>query len=163
VTTIQNQIKEIKEKLQNREDGDPAYLDDDLKELRHWVMYTHLRVEQTLQIILGHNIFKLDLKEKNLVKIVENFRKLMPIFDNMEFYSKVKAIQKLNLLPKEMIPLILKINDYRKYFSHPATYGETINEYKDEQKKLQILRDLLSALEQLDEYILKNNLVISKS
>lgn len=162
MSTIQVQIDQIKEKLQNREDTDPAYLQEDLKDLRHWVMYTHLRVEQTLQIILGHNLFRLDFKEKNLVKIVENFRKLMPIFDNMEFYPKVKAIQKLSLLPENMISLILRVNDYRKYFSHPATYGEIINEYKDEQKQLQILKDLQSVLEQLDEYIIKNNLIISK-
>lgn len=160
--SIQAEIDEIKEQLQNREDTDPAYMHDDLKEVRHWVMYTHLRVEQTIQIILGHHIFQLEFKEDNLVKIVDNFKKVNPIFDNMEFYAKVKAVEKLELLPKKMISAIMKVNDHRKVFSHPATYGNVISEYRDENKQLQTLRELLSVLEMLDQYIHDNKLFITK-
>jgi len=160
MNSIQTQIKEIKEKLQDREDTDPAYLPDDIKDLRHFVMYTHLRVEQTIQIILGHNIINLEFKEENLVKIVESFKKIIPIFDNMEFYPKIKAIQKLGLLPETLIPLILKVNDHRKYFSHPATYGDIISEYRNEEKQLQTLKELYEVLEQLNNYIIEKKLYI---
>jgi hypothetical protein len=160
MSDLQKRIKEIKEDLQNREDTDPAYLSEDMKELRHWVMYTHLRVEQTLQVILGHNIFKLEFKKENLVQIIDNFKKVYPIFDNMEFYPKVKVIQTLNLLPKDLISLILKVNDHRKYFSHPATYVDIINEYKNEEKQLQTLIELQQVLNELDKYVFDNKLFI---
>ncbi len=162
MSSIQDQIEDIKRQLQNREDTDPGYLTEDLKELRHWVMYTHLRVEQTLQVILGHNIFRLPLKTKNLPQIVENFKRIAPIFDNMEFYPKVKAIQKLGLMPKDLVDLIMKVNDHRKYFSHPATYGDVIGEYKNPEKQLQTLKELKSALEKLDKYITDNKLYVEK-
>jgi hypothetical protein len=146
--------------LQDREDTDPAFLSNDIKEIRHRIMYTHLRVEQTLQIIIANNIFRLEFKKKNAPTIVENFERIAPIFDNMEFYAKVKSIQALNLLPKKIIYLVSKVNDYRKYFSHPATYQNTIKEYKKPEIQLGILKDLVKILSELDKYIVDNKLFL---
>lgn len=161
-TSIHNQIKTYHRLLQTREDTDPAFLPDELKELRHKIMYVHLRVEQTIQIILAQNIFRLEFKKKNAPIIVEHFRRITPIFDSMEFYSKIKAIQALNLLPKELVKLILKVNDHRKYFSHPAVYQDKISEYKKPVKQLTTLKDLHKVSIALDKYILEHNLVLTE-
>jgi len=159
-SSIQKQIARYHHLLQTREDTDPAYLPAELKELRHRIMYVHLRVEQTIQVVLAQNIFRLKLKKKEAPIIVEHFKRIAPIFDNMEFYPKIKAIQALGLMSSKLINLILKINDHRKYFSHPAAYQDKINEYRKPEKQLSTLKELHKALTELDKYILENKLLL---
>jgi hypothetical protein len=158
---IRTEIEKCCKRLQNKEDVDYNYLSTDLKELRHWIMYVHLTVELVIQGIMAYNIFKIPCKKNNARRMINNFKRVIPIFDNMEFYPKVKAIQALNLLPKDLVDLIFKINDHRKYFSHPATYGGEINKYKKPEKQLQTLKELEKVLSELDEYLIKNKLVFT--
>lgn len=111
---------------------------------------------------MAHNIFRIDLTDANAVTIVEHYHRIAPIFENMEFYSKLKAIQSLKLLPNTLVSLASMVNDHRKYFSHPATYRNEINEYKKPEKQLETLRDLVKALEAFDKFLLDNQIVIKK-
>lgn len=153
------EIEKYREKLQNREDVDYNYLSEDLKELRHWIMYVHLTVELVLQGIMAYHIFQIPCKKDNSELMINSFKRIIPIFDNMEFYPKVKAIQSLNLLPTKLIDLIFKINDHRKYFSHPATYSNEINKYKTPEQQLNTLKELDKVLTDLDKLLINKKLV----
>lgn len=155
--SVDEQLTLLHAELQTRENADPQHLPEDLRLLRHRIMYAHLHVEQSLQIILAYTIGS-SIKGKRAAAEETFLTNAMPVFDHMEFYPKVKAAQALDLLPRHVVSLIMKVNDHRKFFAHPATYHHVIDAYKDKKKQLQTLNDLKEAMEHLDEYMKKHRI-----
>src|SRR5688500_6422503 len=93
--------KEINEKieilspgLQSAEDTDPYYMHPDLKELRIKVMYVHLRIESSLEIMIGD--FLLEPFEKYKVKNEDKqlFRLyLRNTIESMDYFKKIIVLQ----------------------------------------------------------------------
>lgn len=148
----QKQIDELLQKLQTWEDIDPHFMNDDLKELRHKVMHIHLRLEISLEILI--NDFLAEPFNKHPIKFSEKLilsNKLKFIFGNMDFLKKLKALQDAEKINKSTFKLLVKVNDVRKYFSHPLTYQDKLEEYKQPEKYLEILRLLVNAYTNFDQ------------
>ncbi len=56
--TQEEEINQLKQALQTAEDVDPLFMDSDLKELRHFVFFTHARMEESVGLMLTKDNLK---------------------------------------------------------------------------------------------------------
>lgn len=153
---IENEIQELERVLQDMEDTSPDYLDPSLKDIRHFVIFVHSRLEQSLQLLIGQDLIWWDQDKENRKESIQFFANLWQIFEKMEFWGKIKICQERNLIQGALIGNLEKINKYRIVFSHPAAYHEEIQKYKDRGVCLQILKDLVSVIEEMDKIFAKD-------
>jgi len=131
------------------EEDDYLTLNDEFKEegdlveaFRNSVMIIHklteIRLDNLLTFYLsGKWIYNLGEKAQ------ENLKKKRIIFNRMEFYNKVKALEDIGLFSGKLANRILTINNIRVWFAHPSAYEEKILKYKDREKIIKDLEILL--------------------
>ena len=118
--TLEEAIKLLNQKIQNWEDTDPAYMDENLKSLRHKVMYVHMRLEASLEYLVVRDLVGWDRKKLDgrvdARTMGEIMAKMSAVFERMQFRNKVEACRRLELIIGKFAGLLLKVNDYRKHF-----------------------------------------------
>lgn len=141
---LEEQISSLKEMLQNYEDTDPAYMNQEMKELRHFVMYTHLRMEESLGHLLVRNQLA-PLSAMNPPKEIYQaaFSSGTSIAIEVDFARKVNLAQSYNQIDSQVGSMMFQVNELRKYFSHPSKYPGKLAELRGSRDKYK------EALEQL--------------
>src|SRR4051812_17004654 len=116
---ILEEIKGLLSGLQSAEDTDPYYMDADLKELRNKVMYVHLRIEASLEIIIGDLLLEpfAKYKVKNENKQLFRFY-LGNTIEAMDYVKKLTVLQEAGRLQKSTTNKFHKVNYLRIRFSH---------------------------------------------
>ena len=91
---IQEEIDKLLRKIQTWEDTDPMYLAPTLKELRHKVMHVHLRMEISMEIIIGDYLVSPYSKYNPHTEDGYIFRyNLRNVIDSMDFIKKLKVLE----------------------------------------------------------------------
>lgn len=154
MTDRQKLIAEIKKKLQSQEISDYHYMTDKVKELRHFVMYVHSRLETSIDVRIMEHI------EKGLTRPITYeteravlWNNLVTILDEMDFSKKVKIARKYNRISGKLEGKLLAVNDIRVYFSHPSSYTNKLIGYEDEGKYLEAMEKLEQAMDAMNDLI----------
>lgn len=125
------EINKLKMYLQNLEDTDPAYMNSDMKELNHFVTFTHMRMEESL----GHLLIRNQLQSLNGMPMpIESYRTPFAtgtsIAIEVDFYRKVELATENTLINTNVQNRMHKVNNLRKWFSHPSKYYGKLDELK---------------------------------
>jgi len=155
---LEEDIQALKNTLQNHEDTDPAYMNEEMKELRHYVMYTHLRMEESLGHLITRNILSPFLPTDNVFSEEhrEAFTAGTASVIHIDYYRKVEEAHSSNLIDSRVRSLMLQVNNLRKYFSHSSEYYSELTELRDNRTKYK------EALEQLVEAHKEMNKIFEK-
>lgn len=148
---LEKQIANLKARIQISEDTDTAYLVDELKELRHYVLYVHLRLESSIEILLATKLMSPIDKGSDLAERALWLYHMNTLFKEIDFARKAKVAFKLKAISKNLKSKAFQVNDIRKWFAHPKEYHNEIQELRDEQKYVNALKKLVGALEELDK------------
>lgn len=143
-----DKIKELHKKLETAEETDYLYFSKDLRDLRHRVMYVHSRIEGSLESLLVKEVIGKPPYTEDLGKRLVS---QLAILSELDFARKVTLVQKMGLITEPLRKDIMKINEVRKYFSHPSKFLEKIFEYKKEDKVAETLELLVNTLEEFSK------------
>lgn len=155
---LEKEIQNLKDQLQNSEDTDPAYMNEEMKELRHYVMYTHLRLEESLGSLITRNILDRFLPPDNVFTEDHQsaFRAGTASMIEVDYYRKVELAQANGQIDDRVRKLMEKVNNLRKYFSHPSKYYEKLQELKSDRGKYkEALSDLVAAHGEMNKIFLQ--------
>lgn len=145
----EDKISALLEKLQDYEDTDPAYMNEEMKELRHFVLYTHVRVEESLGSLITLKqidpILKYNLPAKDVMSaMVGGTLTLIEV----DYYRKLEICSRWKILTPKERQLMEKVNNLRKYFSHASKFYNKLDELKTNRDKyIEALEDLVGALD----------------
>lgn len=151
---LEEEIKILKNQLQDYEDTDPAYMDQEMKELRHLVFYTHLRMEESLGHLITRNILGPLLPSDNVSTEQHQtaFRAGTASMVEVDYYCKVELAQSNGQIDDKVRILMEQVNNLRKYFSHPSKYGDRLRELKaDRTKYKEALEQLVAAHKEMNQ------------
>jgi len=149
--------EEIKRKIKLLEIIDErAPLTEKLKELRDLVLYMHFSIESILEYQLIACITGWSEKSYSKVGMALDILKMEALFSKMEFFNKLEACKKLNLISGKAYSKFTAVNSLRIYFSHPVAHRKKI-------KELESFDNYLASLETLDgAFNLLRNLYVVK-
>lgn len=141
---LEGEIQSLKDTLQNYEDTDPAYMNKEMKELRHFTLYTHLRMEESLGYLLVKNqLAPLGSTSVPRETYQQVFASGTTIAIEIDFARKVELAQSCGQIDGAIGNMMYQVNNLRKWFSHPSKYYGKLAELRDDRSKYKI------ALEQL--------------
>jgi hypothetical protein len=123
MTDLEEKIKQLKHTLQTAEDVDPLFMDPELKELRHLVLFTHARMEESVGLMLTKD---------NLKDQIPQYPPYAPEQQSMIYSGTVSLIEKkyyadkvqdawtrpASLLDDPTKLALDKVNDLRNAFGH---------------------------------------------
>lgn len=126
---LENEILSLKNTLQTYEDTDPAYMNEEMKKLRHYALYTHLRMEESIGHLLIRNQLA-PLESASLSKEIyqQVFSSGTTVAIEVDFARKVELARSCGQIDKTIGSMMHEVNDLRKWFSHPSKYQERLNE-----------------------------------
>ena len=155
---LEEEIQALKDALQNHEDTDPTYMNEEMKELRHYVMYTHLRMEESLGHLITRNILTPFLPSDNTFN--EEHRRAFTTGTasviHIDYYRKVEVAHSSNLIDSHVRTLMEQVNNLRKYFSHPSEYYSKLAELRDNRTKYkEALIQLVEAHKEMNKIFVK--------
>lgn len=160
--TTEEEIKNLKKALQGFEDTDTLYMNEELKELRHYVTYAHTRLEESL----GYLITKSILAPLGSAKIpVDTFQRTFAsgtsVVAEIDFSRKADLARNLDQIDDSLYGHLRGVNSARVIFSHPSKYQNKIRELgsnKNECKKvLQLSVDTMKEMDKVFEKFAPNN------
>lgn len=151
---LEKEIQQLKDILQNYEDTDPAYMNEEMKELRHYVLYTHLRMEESLgHLITRHTLTPFLPADNNFSEQHQAaFRAGTASMIDVDYYRKVEQAQSIGEIDSNTRTLMEQVNNLRKYFSHPSKYWQKLQELKSDRNKYkEALQQLADAHKKMNE------------
>lgn len=155
---IEAEIEDIRQTLSSMEDTDFHYMDEQLRDLRHRVIYVHTVIEEYMGVRIGQILLRTPSQiEAEVVDKQVFHMKLANLLNEMDFVKKVKILQKFHSLPKELVSKFMEVNQTRVYFSHPSSYLKEIREYRNRKKYLQTLQLLKKTVDEINDLIRKEN------
>ncbi|MBI3380258.1 hypothetical protein HY029_05885 [Candidatus Gottesmanbacteria bacterium] len=142
---LKEEIHSLNEVIDRWEETDVGYLSDQLRDLRHRIMYVHLRLEASMELLIGIGL-RLEWRRKpRTLQTTLFMNKMSYLYEKMEFYNKLEVCEKMGLIVGKLKGQISKVNDHRKYFSHPASYIYEIRKYRDVTRYRDTLNELIVA------------------
>lgn len=148
--TIDQEIENIKQILDDAEVTHQDYLGPDLKEIQNYVLSAHARTEKDIEILI-----LLHLKEEMAGKLNKEGRwKIQPLLEALSYRAKLELIEDYYLSQedkKKLIKPLLKVNSIRIEFAHPKGM-DLRNKYTYQTiKGKQNIRNLFRALKQAQD------------
>lgn len=145
------EIKRIKNELLMLEEGDIFYLNKELKELRNLIIYVHFKIEKSLEMILLKNLlYTTDQSDSSYLILCQ---KMEPLLEKVNFFHKLEACFKRELITKQLYSKISTVNNHRTTFSHPANNLIKILHYREQELYLQTLKLLLNTSDDMIEHM----------
>lgn len=156
----EKEIQDLKELLQNYEDMDPAYMGEEMQKLRHFTMYTHLRMEESLGHLIVRNQLRPYYEPTHRVESPQEYRQAFSagttIAIEVDFARKVNMAQDLGEIDKNVASLMFGVNEQRKWFAHPAKYQHKLQELKNNRTDYKAaLEKLTTAHKEMNEVFVK--------
>lgn len=149
-------IMKITEIIYDLEVNDNYSQGDDLQMLRHVVMFIHLKIEQLIESMLIGHITDWKRKPYDVIQAALYIVRTEPIFNRMEYYNKADAAREMKLINDETFGKIMKVNDLRKWFSHPKAYHKQIKELDNKESIYKTLENLLKTFTEVRKVELEN-------
>jgi len=169
---VEDEITKIKKELEGVEKNDYEFRQwsEELKQLRHFVIYTHSVIENILISIIANKVINpvyipaTDTSEESkdsLTDYIVSTNAMTFVLDEMEFSNKLRAIEKLKIFTdkkgKKLLEKLKSINRIRNMFSHPTAYVNEINAYSNRAEYLSLLNLLRNTLDELMNYQINLN------
>jgi hypothetical protein len=122
---IEEEIKQLKESLQTAEDVDPLFMDPELKELRHFVLFTHARIEESIGLMLTRDNLKDQLPQYPPYTSEQQSRiyaGTVSLIENKTYADKIHAAgnRPIPLIDETTKHILDKVNLLRNAFAHPS-------------------------------------------
>ncbi len=131
----EHEITSLKQRIETLEGFDPLYMGEELKDLHHKTTFVHTRLEESL----GHLLVRNQLEPiRNLVPqevYQQAFRSGTTIATEVPFYKKVEMTVANKQIDGKLGNKIMDVNNTRKYFAHPVTYQDNLQEFKQNRLK----------------------------
>ena len=152
---IEEEIAAINRTIDSWEDTDPYYMHDQVRKLRHRVMYVHTRCESSVGTLLGRYVFAPanGTIEKTTRQIM--FTRFDFVVSEADFARKVTLAHELNLIDGKLKSKLMAVNSLRIIFSHPKSHEAKNKEFLDRPTYLDALKKLKAALDALNEVFTK--------
>ncbi|MEK7571765.1 MAG: hypothetical protein AAB553_05830 [Patescibacteria group bacterium] len=120
--TQEEEIKQFKHTLQTAEDVDPAFMDDEMKELRHFTLFTHLRTDEAMGLMLTRENLKETIppyppftqEQQSMI-----YAGTVSVIED-KYFNKAKDVSANNLWEHDDEVAMLKVNALRNAFGHPS-------------------------------------------
>lgn len=163
---IDQEIRNLKYKLDSIEDTHPDYIGKDLKDLQTRALSVHAHLEAVLETIILSQV----MKEEN--ELCFTFTHGLPTLimsksmsatsTSIKLMEKISFINKIDIIKEfdDRIPekSLNKVNKYRNEFAHPKGFNLR-KEYditsKGKENTRNLLRCLIKGWKDMDEYIIK--------
>lgn len=139
---IEEEISELNEIIDYWENTNPIYMERQIRELRHRVMFVHTRLEASVGLLLGKYVIApaKDTLEKTTKQI------MMTHFDNIvsetDFARKVAKAKEFGLISGTLLKKLHQVNRLRLIFSYPKSHDAETKEFLDRNTYLEALRKL---------------------
>jgi len=162
-TTIDEEIKQLYKSLNKLMDTLPAYIPQELKELRDMTWNIHTLLETAMESCIIYEIDEGFGLNRSTIDVVKRARRLLPIepvLNNLTFREKLRIIESHKNTKDGLIRALEKVNAYRNDFVHPKG-NELKSKFNDNSPKgKQNIRDLLrclaKAIQEMNLYFKKN-------
>ena len=157
---VESEINDLKELLQNYEDMDPAYMGEEMQKLRHFTMYTHLRMEESLGSLIVRNqlrpYYEPIPRTEPPREYTQAFSAGTTIAIEVDFARKVNMAQDLGEIDKDVASLMYGVNEQRKWFAHPIKYQNKLQELKNDRNGYKVaLEKLVEAHKEMNGVFVK--------
>lgn len=129
-TKLETEIQTLKDVLQTYEDTDPAYMSKEMKELHHFTSFTHMRMEESLGSLVIKNMLtpvSESVSQKTYQQVLFSGTSIAVEID---FARKVDLAKTCGEIDADLGGLMHKVNDLRKWFSHPSKFNGKLDELK---------------------------------
>lgn len=158
--TIEKEIENIKNYLNEAEDIDPDYMGRELKEIQNYAIITHGHAERCMETLILKQIKNQIEKTMGEFKKAEDWyplhKKLEPLLESLSYREKLSILEdhywnKSNSdeLIKSLKKSLKKVNKLRNEFAHPKGM-KLRNKYNYQTNKgKQNVRDLYRAFEKV--------------
>src|SRR5258708_2425658 len=123
--TQEEEIKQLKRNLQTAEDVDPLFMDLELKELRHFVIFTHARMEESVGLMITKDNLKDQIpqypphtpEQQSMIHAGT-----VSLIDKKSYAEKVQdaSTRSTPLLDESTRLALEKVNLLRNAFGHPS-------------------------------------------
>lgn len=164
MSSQEEEIERLKHTLQTSEDIDPLFMDPELKELRHYILFTHARMEESVGLAITRD----NLKDK-----IPAHPPYTPEQQSMIYAGTVSLIEHKSYADKvqdastRFIPLVDeqtkitldRVNVLRNAFGHPSIpkFRDILTELKNDRSKYkEALEDLKKAHDGMNAIALKS-------
>lgn len=159
--TQQEEIEQLKQALQTAEDVDPAFMDEEMKELRHFTLFTHLRTDEAMGLMLTRESLKETIppyppftpEQQSTI-----YAETVTIIEG-KYFNKAKDVSAKNLWEPDDEAAMLKVNALRNAFGHPSLpkYHARLIELKTNREKYkEALEELVEAHNRMNAIALKS-------
>ncbi|KKP60179.1 MAG: hypothetical protein UR54_C0017G0001, partial [Candidatus Roizmanbacteria bacterium GW2011_GWA2_34_18] len=135
-----------------------------IKEIRHWIIYFHSKIESELIFSLSISLTK-ELKsftEDDYKQYTISMGRLYELIDGFNFTKKIELAFAINDIDESTRKKLYKVNNFRRYFSHPSEYKKEIKKLEDNNTYLNTLKLLLDCTRIMNKVTDKYFKVIDK-
>ena len=148
---IEREISSLNRTIDNWEDTDFIFLQPELRELRHRIMYVHTRLEASVGLLLWKWITEPGKGNVQRDIRVQMGSRFDAVVSETDFARKVSLAQELNLISGKMMSQLFAVNNLRLIFSHPKSHETEIRELLDRKEYLKALINLKAAYDGMNE------------
>ena len=163
-TTIDEEIKQLYESLNELEGTLPTYIPKNLKKLRDMTLSIHTLLETALESCIIYEIdegFGLNTSTLDIITRARRLLPIKPVLNNLTFRDKLRIVESYKNTKDGLIRALEKVNAYRNDFVHPKG-NELESKFDDsspkgKQNTRDLLRCLVKAIQEMDSYFKKNH------
>lgn len=130
--------------LERIESKDETGLSIKLKKLRDRILYAHAKAEAKVENLIQDH-FQHYFAWENILYLEQYiYYDIGNLLECMDFRDKLRACEKLKILEKKQIELILKLNELRNNFAHRK--AEDLKIYENEQNFSNAIKIVIDSL-----------------
>lgn len=152
---LESKIEQLKERLEDMEDVDPLYMGPDLQYLRHKVLFTHARLELSLDYLIVKGLTNHLIHKTTKLEDMFTYRKAQKILGEISFAKKLELAKKLYQIKNPLYNKIRSVNKIRNKLSHAITNQDEIYKLKEPQKYIEVLETIVLTMDQMNKLFAK--------
>ncbi len=122
-------------------------LDKEVKELRHWVLYTAVNIELELELVIIGNIGsfedQIELDEREYDKRTIFLIKMRSVLERTDFRRKLDIAREIRAISREVYDKLDKLRRLRNLFAHGL--NSELREYENKEKMFDVYEIISNA------------------
>lgn len=145
ITAQQSKLRVLRSALRANEAYESDYLSKEVKELRHWILFTQAEVELNLELIIVGDLGTFDQRadEREYDRRTMFLVKTRYVFDRLDFKRKLDISKDLGIINKEVYTKIDNLRKLRNIFAHGL--NSELNSYGNHDKMLDAYEIVVNA------------------